>query len=108
MSPRPLGYATIAVLQAVSDDFGYGFDVIDRTRLPSGTVYPALAGLERRGLVTSRWESEATARAEARPRRRYYRVTREGRTALAEALERLGFLGLTPAPVLPTPAPARG
>ncbi len=108
MSPRPLGYATIAVLQAVSDDFGYGFDVIDRTGLPSGTVYPALASLERRDLVKSRWESDATARADARPRRRYYRVTREGKRALAEALARLGSLGLTAAPVPPTPEPAGG
>jgi DNA-binding PadR family transcriptional regulator len=108
MSPRPLGYATIAVLQAISDDFGYGFDVIDRTGLPSGTVYPALASLERRGLVKSRWEADATARAEARPRRRYYRVTREGKGALAEALERLGALGLTVAPIDPTPEPAGG
>lgn len=108
MSARPLGYATIAVLQAVSDDVGYGFDVIDRTGLPSGTVYPALASLERRGFVKSRWESDAKARAEGRPRRRYYTMTRAGAVELAEALARLGTLGLIAAPLSHTPEPAEG
>jgi DNA-binding PadR family transcriptional regulator len=94
MSPRQLGYATLAVLQALTDGARYGFDIVDRTGLPSGTVYPALASLERRSLVTSRWESDATARAEARPRRRYYRVTAEGARALREAARRFEELGL--------------
>ena len=108
MSPRPLGYATVAVLQAVSDDFGYGFDIIDRTGLPSGTVYPALSSLDRKGLVKSRWESDEVARADGRPRRRYYRLTREGLAALTEAFERLETLRLTTPPVSPTPEPAEG
>jgi PadR family transcriptional regulator, regulatory protein PadR len=94
MSPRTLGTATIAVLQALADGVRYGFDVIDRTGLPSGTVYPALSSLERRGLVTSRWESEVVAQEEGRPRRRYYRVTGEGRAELAAAHRRLEALGL--------------
>jgi PadR family transcriptional regulator, regulatory protein PadR len=101
MSPRSLGTATIAVLQAVADGVRYGFDVIDRTGLPSGTVYPALSSLERRGLVTSRWESERVAHADARPRRRYYRVTVEGSAELVAARRRLEALGLgarTPRP----------
>ena len=107
MSPRPLGYATVAVLQAVSDDFGYGFDIIDRTGLASGTVYPALSSLDRKGLVKSRWESDEIAREGGRPRRRYYRLTREGHAALTEAFERLEHLSLTP-PVSPTPEPVEG
>jgi DNA-binding PadR family transcriptional regulator len=94
VSPRPLGYATIAVLQALADGARYGFDIIDRTGLASGTVYPALATLERRGLVTSQWESDARARADARPRRRYYRVSAEGVRALADAVRLFGSLGL--------------
>jgi DNA-binding PadR family transcriptional regulator len=72
--------------------------------LPSGTVYPALTSLERRGLVTARWEGESAARAEARPRRRYYRVTGSGQAALTEAIERLKAMGLgvvVPAPRRP-------
>jgi PadR family transcriptional regulator, regulatory protein PadR len=94
MSPRALGTATIAVLQAIDDGVRYGFDIIDRTGLPSGTVYPALSSLERRGLVTSRWESDTVAHADARPRRRYYRVTGAGRAELAAARRRLEALGL--------------
>ncbi len=99
MSPRPLGTATIAVLQALADEHRYGFDIIDRTGLPSGTVYPALATLTRKGLVRSRWESEEVARAEARPRRRYYELTPAGAAQLEAARARLLQLGLVaPAP----------
>jgi DNA-binding PadR family transcriptional regulator len=57
-------------------------------------VYPALATLERRGLVDSKWEADRVARADGRPRRRYYRITAEGRKELAAALHRLEVLGL--------------
>jgi PadR family transcriptional regulator PadR len=83
---KKLGYATVEVLRAVRDGLGYGLDVMDRTGLASGTVYPTLRRLERRGFVQARWEGEAQARREGRPRRCYYRVTRAGRDALAEAL----------------------
>lgn len=98
MSPRGIGHATLAVLQALADGHRYGFDIIDRTELPSGTVYPALSSLSRRGLARSRWEDEASARDEGRPRRRYYELTSEGVEALETARERLGRLGLTSAP----------
>ena len=94
MSPRPLGYATLAVLKALADGRRYGFDVIDQTGLPSGTVYPALATLTRKKLVTARWEDEDVAQAEGRPRRRYYEVTRQGAVALGEAMRRFDALGL--------------
>ena len=94
MSPRPLGYATMAVLRALADGHRYGFDIIDHTGLPSGTVYPALATLARRGFVSSDWEDAASAEAERRPRRRYYAVTPEGSRALAEALARFRGMGL--------------
>ena len=99
MSPRSLGYATLAVLQALADGYRYGFDVIDHTGLPSGTVYPALATLTRRALVTSRWEADDLAQAEGRPRRRYYEVTAEGARVLEESIRRYRDLGLgAPAP----------
>jgi PadR family transcriptional regulator len=104
MSPRPLGTATIAVLQALADGRRYGFDVIDRTGLPSGTVYPALATLTRRALVRSRWESDHQARADARPRRRYYELTAAGDAALRAARARLRDLGLAPRSGDPEPA----
>ena len=98
MSPRPIGYATLAVLQALADGHHYGFDVIDHTGLASGTVYPALSTLERKQLVESRWEGKRSAHSDGRPRRKYYRVTAEGSDALREAMEHFQAIGLrTPA-----------
>jgi DNA-binding PadR family transcriptional regulator len=74
------------VLQAIANGYQYGFDVIDATGLPSGTVYPALSRLERDGYVRSAWEDDADAHADGRPARRYYRVTAPGARALNDAL----------------------
>ena len=82
---RQLGYATVAVLQAIAAGARYGLDIIDATGLPSGTVYPALASSEKRGYVAGTWESITVATRDGRPRRRYYRLTAPGRTALADA-----------------------
>ena len=89
---RSLGYATIAILRAIVDGASYGLDVMERTGLPSGTVYPTLSRLDKRGYVQARWENEAVAREEGRPRRRYYRLTGAGEAALAEAVREYGKL----------------
>lgn len=83
---RRLGMSTVAILRAMADGRSYGFDIMDATGLPGGTVYPALAKLERDGLVDSRWEDAETARAEKRPPRRYYVVTENGMQRLRESL----------------------
>jgi len=82
---RRLSITAVCVLQAIAGGFQYGFDIIDQTRLPSGTVYPALGRLERDGLVKSAWENEADAHAEGRPARRYYKLTAPGVKALTDA-----------------------
>ena len=62
----------------------YGYDLMKATRLPSGTLYPMLARLQRDGLVDSVWESRP-ADSGGRPPRKYYRLTAEGaRTARVE------------------------
>jgi PadR family transcriptional regulator len=81
-------YVTATILQAVASGYRYGFDIIDATGLPGGTVYPALRRLEDAGHLTASWEKDAVARAEPRPPRRYYEMTRAGRTALAQAVQR--------------------
>lgn len=97
--PRPPSTATVQVLRALVEGSGYGFDVMDVTGLPSGTVYPILSRLERDGHVRSRWEDARVAREEKRPSRKYYRVTGEGRRVLAEALARYRSLaGPLPGP----------
>jgi PadR family transcriptional regulator, regulatory protein PadR len=83
---RSLGNVQIQILEAVARGVGHGFDLMDETGLPSGTVYPALSRLERDGLVSSRWENARIAQKEKRPPRRYYELTTAGRERLAEAL----------------------
>jgi PadR family transcriptional regulator PadR len=83
-----LSYTTAIILQALANGYQYGFDIIDVTGLPSGTVYPALRRLEEAGLCDSRWEASDVAEREQRSPRRYYELTKEGREALAEALKR--------------------
>lgn len=80
---------TALVLHVVSTGPRHGFDIMEACGLPSGTVYPALRRLEKAGLLKSRWEDEADARAGGRPRRRTYELTDEGRLVLPEAEKKL-------------------
>jgi PadR family transcriptional regulator PadR len=83
-----LSFSGTAILHAVAHDSHYGFDIMDVTGLPSGTVYPFLRRLEQAGLVVSKWEDEDTARKEQRPARKYYKLTSAGRATLSEAVAR--------------------
>jgi PadR family transcriptional regulator, regulatory protein PadR len=97
-----LTYPTAAVLLAIRGGHRYGFDVMDATGLPDGTVYPILRRLERRGVLEGAWEAEGRARAEQRPPRRYYRLTRVGEEAVDEVAGRYPALTrLFPLPVEP-------
>ncbi|HSG49859.1 MAG TPA: PadR family transcriptional regulator [Longimicrobiales bacterium] len=87
--PRPLGVTSLQILGALRDGEAYGLDILTRTGLASGTIYPTLGRLQKRGLVSSRWEDPRVAEADARPRRRYYTLTREGTEALKEGTARL-------------------
>jgi len=80
-----ISYTGLFVLQALSQGHRFGFDIMDATGLPSGTVYPALRRLESLGYVSSSWEEEATAHKQNRPRRRNYQLTKIGREQLVEA-----------------------
>ena len=90
MTPR-ISYPGACVLQALFKGSGYGFDIMDFTGLPSGTVYPLLRRFEEHRLVRSKWENERKAFADGRPRRRNYELTAAGRTALATAVERFAL-----------------
>jgi len=98
MSPgKALSWNATLVLEAIARGHAYGFEIMNETTLPSGTVYPLLRRLESSGLLESAWEEEDRAHAEGRPARRYYRATEDGLSSLAEARERLAeqqrFLG---------------
>ncbi len=81
-------YPAACVLQALSKGRGYGFDIMEHTGLPSGTVYPLLRRFERAGLVRSGWETPEEAFGNRRPQRRNYQLTDKGGDALARAAER--------------------
>jgi len=83
-----LTYSTAVVMQAIASGFRFGFDIMEATGLPSGTVYPALRRLERNRLVHSSWEDEVAAHREQRPARRYYELSPEGDDTLRSALQR--------------------
>ncbi|HZF41318.1 MAG TPA: PadR family transcriptional regulator [Blastocatellia bacterium] len=90
-----LTYTTAVILQAVANGYLYGFDIIDITGVPGGTVYPALRRLEDAGYLTSEWEEQSIAQSEPRPARKYYELTREGRELLVEAVKRYRLLEQT-------------
>ena len=79
------GHLDLLLLSVLRDGPAHGYLVIERLRagssgafdLAEGTIYPALHRLERNGLLESGW-SEETGR-----RRRVYRITAQGVTALA-------------------------
>ena len=101
-----LTYATAVILQAIDNGYLYGFDIIDITGVPGGTVYPALRRLEEAGYLISKWEKQSISQSEPRPQRRYYELTRPGREALAEAVKRYRLLEQTQLNKVPDPKPS--
>jgi DNA-binding PadR family transcriptional regulator len=98
MTSTRITHATAVVLAALDGGQRYGFDIVEATGLPGGTVYPALRRLEAAGLVAAEWEDAASAQARRRPTRRFYELTDEGRSALAEARSRfVALAGANPA-----------
>jgi DNA-binding PadR family transcriptional regulator len=53
----------------------YGLEILRRTGLKSGTLYPVLDRLAEGGLLAARWEDVPGGGG---PRRRFYRLTAEG------------------------------
>ncbi|MGE5289583.1 MAG: PadR family transcriptional regulator [Micromonosporaceae bacterium] len=76
----------------------YGLELCETTELPSGTVYPLLARLEGAGWVESQWEEPGEHVAQGRPRRRYYRLTRDGAVRAAAAVKPAERARRRPAP----------
>lgn len=79
--------STPIVLAILAEEDSYGYAILQRVKELSGghlewtdgMLYPVLHRLSRLGLVEARWEV-----AESGRRRRYYRITPEGRVQLAE------------------------
>jgi PadR family transcriptional regulator, regulatory protein PadR len=90
--PDPLrGSIDLLILKALSlgptHGWGIGLRIqeLSRGRLDAnqGSLYPALQRLEHRGDVESAWQSTENNR-----RARYYTITRQGRRALGEEVDR--------------------
>jgi PadR family transcriptional regulator PadR len=79
----------------------YGLDISKEAGLKGGTLYPALARLERAGWLTS-FQEDIDEAAEGRRKRRYYRLTAEGaeksRRALEAESQRLSLPTFLPSP----------
>lgn len=79
----------------------YGFDLIDQTKIKSGTLYPILIRLEKAGWLKSRLE-DVDPHVVGRPPRRLYALTGEGeRLARAELASHLEMLAPASRAVLP-------
>lgn len=90
------GHLETLLLAALEAAPSHGYAVIESLRersagqfdLPEGTVYPALHRLERGGLIESEWDSGSGRK------RRVYRLTQEGKAALAaQKTEFRSFVG---------------
>jgi PadR family transcriptional regulator, regulatory protein PadR len=82
--------ATQLVLRAFVADPSrpmYGLEIGQDAGLASGTIHPILARLEGCGWLESWWE-DLGQEAVGRPRRRFYRLTRDGAVSAARALRR--------------------
>lgn len=83
--------ATPLVLAILGEDESYGYAIIKRVsdlsnghlQWTDGMLYPVLHRLERNGLVASSWKA-----AESGRRRKYYRLTEEGRMQLETERQR--------------------
>ena len=83
---------TLRVLEAFLEDPTdelSGADVYKRSGIASGTLYPILLRLESAGWFVSRWEDVDPTSA-GRPRRRLYRLTRNGLARASEVFASLG------------------
>lgn len=83
------GSTAMLLLKLLSQQDMYGYEMIETLRLRSrnvfelkaGTLYPLLHSLEAKDLLTV-YEKEVTGKI-----RKYYRITKKGKQALAEKQE---------------------
>ena len=82
--------STPLVLAILAEGDSYGYAILRRVRELSrgrmewtdGMLYPVLHRLERLGFIEAHWEKSESGR-----RRKYYRITKRGRTQLAAERE---------------------
>ena len=95
-APKPLTPATFHILVTLADTPAHGYHikrlVEERTRgavrLGAGTLYSGLRRMEGDGLIEE-VDAPPGEEADAGARWRFYAITRRGRAALADEVERL-------------------
>jgi PadR family transcriptional regulator PadR len=105
------GVLSLLLLWLLAERESYGYELVQRlrrlglTEVAEGTVYPALARLEREGRLTTRLVPSRSG-----PARKYYRPSAAGYAALEEGAAAWKALAEVVSPVLeksvpPEPAP---
>jgi PadR family transcriptional regulator PadR len=101
------GVLSLLLLWLLAERESYGYELAQRLRelglagIADGTVYPALARLEREGRVTTRLVSSRSG-----PARKYYRPTAPGYAALADGTASWSALAEVVTPLLSRPVPS--
>jgi len=93
--PPPLTPAVVHVLLSLAGGDRHGYAILkdvqeqsaSRLRFGPGTIYGTL-----QRLMDAGWVEQTASPAAADERRRYYRLTRDGREALRSEVDRLGAL----------------
>lgn len=101
------GVLTLVLLHLLAERESYGYELVQRVQeaglvdVLEGTVYPALARLEREGRVSSRLVASTSG-----PARKYYRPTAAGVHALEEGTATWSALVDVVGAVLARPIPS--
>ena len=74
-SLSPHAWTLLEYLAEKPDEWGYGYDIVRFSGLKSGTLYPLLIRLEKKGLLEAEWQPPASV---GRPPRHAYRLTAAG------------------------------
>jgi PadR family transcriptional regulator PadR len=102
------GVLSLLLLRLLAERESYGYEVVQRLQalglsgVAEGSVYPALARLEREGRLVSRLIA-----SRAGPARKYYRPTQAGRRALEDGTTSWLSLAELVSPVLAHRPPSR-
>jgi PadR family transcriptional regulator PadR len=95
------GVLSLVLLRLLVERESYGYELVARVRglglidVSEGSVYPALARLERDGLLSSRTVAQASG-----PPRKYYRLSKSGERELGERARAWRFLVAVVDPLL--------
>jgi DNA-binding PadR family transcriptional regulator len=94
-SDQPLPPATFFILLALASGDKHGYAIMQEARKLSDNRFqmgPATLYTTVQRLLDSRWIEEVRGPEDGDPRRRYYRLTKQGKSALHQETERLEAL----------------